>query len=77
MPSSYASLFDDLLASNKQQMDEIMGGTASSPTAHAPSAVAAKDDGAARTTTETTATNSRQPETLSGTANGVPFRITV
>jgi len=75
MPSSYASPFDDLLANNEKQMDEVMGGssnTFSKPVEHP---VAGKRP--SRSMPQEQSRDPAGPATISGTANGVTFTLRV
>jgi hypothetical protein len=69
MTGNYTSPFDDLLAENQKQLDDVLGGTSSAlPTATevSPAATIAEPQPIIS-----------GPKTVAGTVNGVPFRLTV
>ena len=75
MPSSYASLFDDLLASNEKQMNEVMGGASNAfPT---PPGTQQRNERSPHSMKNETATEAAETTIISGTANGVAFKLTV
>ncbi len=67
MASEFTSAFDDLLAKNEGQMDALLG-VSSSPQPKVPSAAPVQP--------EPQAAPEAGPSTISGTANGVPFKLT-
>jgi hypothetical protein len=73
MPSSYASLFDDLLANNEKQMKEIMGGESTRSVTRPKTSLRAEQ--ASRSTKKESPSGHAESSTISGTANGVPFKL--
>ena len=65
MASEFTSAFDDLLAKNEGQMDALLG-VRSSPQPKAPSAAPVQPQ----------APPEAGSSTISGTANGIPFKLT-
>jgi hypothetical protein len=70
MTGKYTSPFDDLLASNQKQLDDVLGGASQAftarpkiPTAAAPPAENSVD--------------SDNPSVIKGTSNGIPFQLKV
>ncbi|MBT4020410.1 MAG: hypothetical protein HOE62_20835 [Alphaproteobacteria bacterium] len=69
MSGKYSSPFDDLLASNQKQMDDVLGGPGRS---YAPRPAAPTSVTASPPPSDNTGGN-----TISGTANGIPFSLKV
>jgi hypothetical protein len=73
MSGKYTSPFDDLLASNQKQMDDVLGGSSGS---YSPRASATTPTAP----TSAMSQNTSEPAgdgTISGTANGIPFSLKV
>jgi hypothetical protein len=67
MSGKYTSAFDDMLANNEKQMNDVLGVSSTLPrqsTAAAPAPTPAPDKSQVAT-----------GDTVSGTANGIPFTL--
>jgi len=76
MSGKYSSPFDDLLASNQKQMDDVLGGSSGSYAPRARAATASAPTPLTAAEPEITS-DSTSDGIVSGTANGIPFSLKV
>ena len=78
MTGKYASPIDDLLAENRKQMDDVLGGTSGARLTQTETLPAATVTAATVSEPQPVAAGVKtDAKTVAGTANGVPFRLTV
>ncbi|MBT3702426.1 MAG: hypothetical protein HOH26_10350 [Alphaproteobacteria bacterium] len=84
MSGKYSSPFDDLLASNQKQMDDVLGGSSRSYSTRSAAATPMATPTATPTVTATPGpatsqgtSDSTGDGTISGTANGIPFSLKI